>query len=410
MIATQRNPVALARPQVRSLRVLHVIPSIAPRYGGPSTALLPMVQALNDLRDVRADIATTDADGAGGRFLPEQLHDLGPLLHLFRRSFSERWKFSAGLWSWLRRHVRDYDLLHVHALWTFSTAAACAAARRHGIPVIVRPCGMLSAYTWGRTAWQKRLYWSMIERRNLNTACRFHVTSVGEAAEVARLALRRTARTVVIPHGVEPAAWQTERQPERLRQLCGGRAGERPIILFLSRLHPKKGLVDLLLPALARLRSDAFLAIAGGADDHAPGHEAEVRAAIDTLRLNDRVAVLGRISPTDRWSLFDGAAVFALPSHSENFGIVVAEAMARGTPVVVSEEVQSCEHVNVAKAGRVVPLDVDALAGALDELLVEPIGRAAIGERGWRYARDHFCWDQVALRIRAMYEGCLRGQ
>ncbi len=258
------------------MRVLHVIPGIAPRYGGPSTAILPMVEAINSLPGMRAEVATTDADGAGGRLAPEEFPDLRAALHVFRRDFSERWKFSAGLWSWLQRHVRDYDLLHVHALWSFSTAAACSATRKKKIPFIVRPCGMLSAYTWGRTAWQKRLYWSLIERKNLEAAARFHVTSSGEAAEVARLHLHSAGVAVVIPHGVESAAWKAEPQPKRLRHLCGPQAGKLPIILFLSRLHPKKGLVDLLLPAFARLHADAFLAIAGGPDEHALGHEAEI--------------------------------------------------------------------------------------------------------------------------------------
>ncbi len=107
--------------------------------------------------------ATPDADGAASRHLnPVEAASPGRAsLHLFRRSFSEQWKFSAGLWRWLAAaRTRTYDLLHVHALWTFSTAAACAAARRAGVPVVLRPCGMLSAYTWSRCRWKKWLYWA----------------------------------------------------------------------------------------------------------------------------------------------------------------------------------------------------------------------------------------------------------
>jgi glycosyltransferase involved in cell wall biosynthesis len=384
------------------MRILHVIPAVAPRYGGPSTAIWPMVAALNRMRDVSADVATTDADGVGRRLNPSDLPSMVAQLHLFRRNFSERWKFSAGLWLWLRRHARDYDLVHVHALWTFSTAAACAAARRAGVPVVLRPCGMLSAYTWGRSAWKKWPYWAAVERRNLASARRFHVTSGAEAEEVARL--RLAGAPVVIPHGMEAAAWQTEARPDHLRRLCGGRAGNRPIVLFLSRLHPKKGVVDVLLPAFARLHSDAFLAIAGGADEHAPEYEAKVRAAVASLGLSGRVAMLGAIAPAERWALFDGAAVFVLPSHGENFGLVVTEAMARGVPVVISQQVQACEHVTAAGAGRVVPLAADSVAGALDDLLADP---ATAGECGRRYVRDNLDWDRIANRILAMYQDCL---
>ena len=384
------------------MRVLHVIPGIAHRYGGPSTAIRPMVEALNRRPGIAVEVAATDADGAGRRLHPSDLPSLVAPLHLFRRNFSEQWKFSAGLWRWLRRHARDYDLLHVHALWTFSTAAACAAARRAGVPVVLRPCGMLSAYTWGRSAWKKRLYWAAVERRNLASARRFHVTGSAEAAEVSRLGL--AGAPVVIPHGMEPAAWQTEARPDHLRRLCGGRAGDRPIVLFLSRLHPKKGVVDVLLPAFARLRSDAFLAVAGGSDEHALEYEAKVRAAVANLGLSGRVALLGAIAPAERWALFDGAAVFVLPSHSENFGLVVTEAMARGAPVVVSQQVQECEYVTAAGAGRVVPLAADSVAGALDDLLADP---ATAGECGRRYVRDHLDWDRIADRILEMYQDCL---
>lgn len=387
------------------MRVLHVIPGIAPRYGGPSTAILPMTEALNRLPGISAEIATTDADGAGARLFPGSLPPTATPLHLFRRDFSERWKFSAGLWRWLARHAGEYDLLHVHALWSFSTLAACAAGRRRGVPIVLRPCGMLSRYTWGRSAWTKRLYWAAIERRNLSSVCCFHVTSRDEARELACLGW--PAAAAIIPQGVNVAAWQVEPQPNALRERCKGRAVERPIILFLSRLHPKKGILDFLLPAFACLKTDAFLAIAGGVDGHAPGHELEIRATVERLGLSDRVALLGAVAPQERWSLFDGAALFVLPSRSENFGMVVTEAMARGLPVVVSQEVQAAEHVTAAGAGRVVPLQVGALAASMDELLGDPAVCLTLGERGRKYVRDNLTWERVAGAISGMYRSCL---
>jgi glycosyltransferase involved in cell wall biosynthesis len=387
------------------MRVLHVIPAIAPRYGGPSTAVGPLCAALNRLPSLEAEIATTDADGRGGRLGGEQLPP-GVKTHLFRRTFSEQWKFSAGLWQWLRRHVRDYDLLHLHAVWSFATAAAGAAARRAGTPYVIRPAGMLSEYTWARGAWKKRLYWHLLERRTLRGAAAFHATSTTEAQEIQ--AACPGARTFVLPNGVEAAAWETETDPQALRRRCGAAAGRRPIVLFLSRLHPKKGLTDLLLPAFARLRGDFFLALAGGPDPHAAGYEQEVRAAIQRFGLADRAALLGSITAAERWQLFDGAALFVLPSHAENFGIVVAEAMARGTPVVVTDAVQCSEHVRAAEAGRVVPRDVAVLARTLEELLVRPQACAALGDSGRHYARAQFRWERIALELQEAYRACLR--
>jgi glycosyltransferase involved in cell wall biosynthesis len=382
------------------LRVLHVIPSIARRYGGPSAAIVPMTEALAAQPGLHVEVATTDADGPG-RLDPGQLDATRTPVHLFRRTCSEQWKLSLGLWRWLYAHAGDYDLLHVHALWSFSTTAACAAARRHRVPVVVRPCGMLSSYTWSRSGWKKRLYWTALERRNLLTARCFHVTSRAEAAEVEAVVPR--ARVMVIPQGTDPQAWQAERRPNLLRQLCGAAAGERPIVLFLSRLHPKKGVVDYLLPAFARLRSDAFLAIAGGADEHAPEYAERVRHTVEQLGLSQRVALLGPVAAADRWTLFDGAALFVLPSLSENFGIVLTEAMARGVAVVASEGVQGAEHVRAAGAGRVVELDQGALADALDELLGSEQQTRQMGSKGQRYVQAHLSWPRVAASIADMY-------
>ena len=147
-----------------ALRVLHVVPAVAPRYGGPSAAIWPPVNNLNRIKSVRAEIVATDANGAGGRLSNADLLEDAPV-HLFRRTCSERWKISLGLRKWLRGHAGDYDMLHIHALWSFATAAAARAAERDGVPYILRPAGMLSDYSWHRSAWKKRLYWRLIERR-----------------------------------------------------------------------------------------------------------------------------------------------------------------------------------------------------------------------------------------------------
>jgi glycosyltransferase involved in cell wall biosynthesis len=385
------------------MRILHVIPAIAPRYGGPSSAILPMCSALGRIPGLEVEIATTDADGNGRHVDPKAVAHWPVPVHLFRRDFSEQWKLSREMGAWLRRHTAEYDLLHVHALWTFSTAAACWAARRRGVPFVIRPCGMLSPYTWQRSAWKKWLYWRAVERRNLDQARWIHVTSGDEAREVTALRLPSAPPPVVIPQGLEDAAWTTERRPDYLPRLCGEQARGRPIVLFLSRLHPKKGITDYLLPAFAGLRGDAFLAIAGGRDEHEPGYEAEVRATVERLGLSPRVALLGPIPARERWWAFDGAVLYVLPSHSENFGIAVTEAMARGVPMVISSQVQASEHVERARAGRAVPLGVESLAQAMADLLENEPERTAMGERGKTYAREHLAWDEVVQTIARHY-------
>jgi glycosyltransferase involved in cell wall biosynthesis len=390
------------------VKVLHVIPGVAPRYGGPSGVILAMVAALNELDGVQAEIATTDADGPGRRLKSADVPKLTFSVHMFRRTCSEQWKVSLGLKDWLRYHAGDYDLIHIHAVWSFATAAAARAADRSGVPYIVRPAGMLSNYSWNRQGWKKRLYWNLVEKRTIQHAAVFHATSDAEAEEIR--AARSDARVFVIPNGVEDAAFAVPSDPTALRQHCGPNVGDLPILLFLSRLHPKKGIVDRLLLAVASMRSPCFLAIAGGEDPHAPSYEREVRQAIERLGLRQRVALLGPVASADRWAMFDGADVFVLPSHSENFGVVVGEAMARGCPVVVTDAVQSCEHVRAAGAGEVVPGDVAALATALERMISQPELRRAYGEVGRVYAQVHFRWDRIAEQIHQMYREVLDGR
>ena len=353
------------------LKVLHVVGGIAWRYGGVTATILPMCEALARRPGMRVEIATTDADGPRGRLTPQTVPRCGVPIRMFRRDFSERWKFSSGLFRWLWRHGGNYDLLHVHGVWGFSMAAACTASRRHGVPLVILPHGMLSLYSWTQSPWHKNLYWGLLERRNVAKATRLLLTSRGEGLEMAGLGLPTPIS--YIPLGLGEDAWATPPWPGRLRELCEGRDRGRPIVLFMSRLHPKKGIIDFLLPALKLLSIDAFLVIAGGRDPHAPGYAEEVPRAIKLLGLQDRVHLLGPIEPEDRWSIFDGADVFVLPSRQENFGLVVTEAMARGVPVVVSREAYSCEHVLAADAGRVVPLENDAITAAVDELLAATI-------------------------------------
>ena len=365
----------------------------------------PLCAALNRLDGTVVELATTDADGANARIDAGDV-PAGFVTHLFSRSFSERWKFSAALWSWLRQHAKDYDLVHIHALWSFASYAASTMAARARVPYIVQPHGMLSAYTWSRRLGARHLYWVGCERRTIWKASGFLATSSDEASECAKV--RPSAQTIVIPNGVDAEAWEVQRDATALRRLCGPQAGDLPILLFLSRIHPKKGIVDLLLPALARMQTDVFLAIVGGPDPHEIGYFETVRNEIDRLGLARRVALLGPMDAAQRWHLFDGAAAFVLPSHSENFGIVVAEAMARHCPVVVSEGVQASEHVRAAGAGIVVPLQIESLVEALSRILNDSAARSAFGEAGHQYATRHFSWNLIAGQVRSMYESCLQ--
>lgn len=302
---------------------------------------------------------------------------------------------------WLGSNASRYDIVHIHGVWAYSTYAAARAAKDAGVPYIICPQGMLTSYSWGQKRLKKQLYWSLIERRTIAESAAFHVTSTDEADDVQEL--RGDAIFSVIPHGVEESAFTVPRQHAFLHALCGGNAKGLPILLFLSRLHPKKGIVDRLLPAIAAVRTPHFLAIVGGEDGGASGYKREIELTIGRLGLEKQVLMTDAVNGDSRWALFDGAALFILPSHSENFGIVVAEAMARKCPVVVTKEVQSAPLVEQANAGVVVDGSICSIASAIDNILRNESELNLTGANGYTFALNNLRWPIIAKQVHNMY-------
>jgi glycosyltransferase involved in cell wall biosynthesis len=372
-----------------SVRVLHVIQSLDAKGGGPPMAMGPMAAALARA-GVNVEVASRDA-GKAASPLTVPVHDL----------FDD-----SGIKKWVGSNVHRFDVLQVHGLWNPVNSAAMKAARKAGVPYVIRTCGMLAPYSWRRRWWKKRPYWWVTERWNCRSAAAFHVTTPGERAEVAAWKLPGPIHE--IPLGMDDVAFDAPVDADDLRRRCGPVAGHRPIVLFLGRLHPVKGISDLLLPAFAKLKSDAVLAIVGGPSDNAPNYANEIAATVETLKLGNRVAMLGEISAKLKWNLFDGAALYVQPSHTENFGLAVAEAMARGCPVIVTEGVQSRSVVEAAGGGWVVPFDPDRLAATIDSALTDSAGSAARGRAAREAVRRELSWDRSAERLAAVYQNLLR--
>jgi glycosyltransferase involved in cell wall biosynthesis len=384
-------------------RVLHVIPSIARRYGGPSQAVLGMCRALAEHTGMTVDLATTDADGPGGRLRFEESGYERVGIRIFPRTCSETWKYSRQLGDWLREHISQYDAVHVHGLFSYATLAACRSARRNGVPLVLRPCGMLAAYSRSRSPLRKSIYWQLIERSNVASAQWLHATTDEEKEELQELL--PASQPICIPLGVEEQAWHAPKVPETFRRRQGIPA-DGPLLLFLSRLHRKKGLADLLIPALAGLPSNVRLAIVGDVDARDAGYTDRARAAAEQWGVSQRVHFVGPLYFLDKWAAYDDAAAYVLPSYHENFGATVVEAMARGIPAVVSREVQASQFVEQSAGGIVVTLEVDALTEALRSVLaLSETDRLAMGQRGQEFTRRELSWAGAARKLSAHYFG-----
>jgi glycosyltransferase involved in cell wall biosynthesis len=376
------------------MRVLHVIPSAAPIDGGPNLAVRALARGLVR-RGIDVTVATTNAAGADALDVPldTPVIEEGATYRYFARTVPGTWKFSWPMTRWLWEHARSYDVVHVHALFSYATIPGCRAAAHAPVPYVLRPLGTLSEWSLGHRRWKKRPYYALLERSHLEMASAIHVTSDAEAEDVARLGYGARAR--VIPLGVD-----VDDRP--ISRSHAGRS-DRPLrLLFLSRLHEKKN-VPLLLQALAASAHSAAgveLVIAGDGD-------AALRSRLETLvtelGLRDRVRFVGHVDGEEKRNAFAEADCFVLPSAHENFGLAVAEALAAALPVIVTPGVALAPNVAAAGAGLVVEPTVDSLARAIAWAADHPGALVEMGERAWWLARRDLSWEASCEKLEGLY-------
>jgi glycosyltransferase involved in cell wall biosynthesis len=342
-------------------------------------------------------IATTDADGEGR--LPVHLgvqlacQDVPTIF--FRRQFSESFKYSRPLARWLDTHVTDYDVVHIHAVFSHACLAAASACQRHRVPYIVRPLGSLDPWSLRQKSFKKQAMWRLGGHKMLRQAAAIHYTTRAEQ-RLAETPLG-LSRGVVIPLGVNQQAYATTANVAAFRAHHPG-LEEHPYVVVLGRLHPKKGL-ELLIDAFAQAAPDNWRLVVAGEGD--PTYTSELKRLADQ-RTPGRVLFVGWVEGEEKVAALQGAALLALPSHSENFGLVVVEALACGVPVLVSPHVNLADDVQAVGAGWVVPLHPAALAQGLAEALGRPEERERRGAAGRQLAAQ-FTWPSVAAQLAQLY-------
>lgn len=385
------------------MKVLHVIPSLSLAHGGPSHAIRLIEGALS-AQGVEVETAATDDDGPGLRNgMPSDVPlDVGGVV---RRHFPKRlefYKVSPAFAHWIFRHVRDYDLVHIHALFSFTSVAAAWAARRAGVPYVVRPLGTLNRYgVTQRRPWLKRLSLKLVEGPILRHAAAVHFTAGAEREEAESLGI--PMRSVVVPLGIASP-------PQQAASVFLGRhpqlAGRR-IVLFLSRLDPKKNVEGLLraFRLMSESLPEASLVIAGDGD---PAYVAGLKRLADELGLADRVVWAGFVDGDLKASAFAAAQVFALPSFSENFGIAAAEALMAALPCVLGKGVAIAAEVAEAGAGLATSPNPEAIAQALRSVLADEDRRKEMGQCATALAKERYSLDAMGERLVRLYEGILR--
>ena len=356
------------------LRVLHVIGGLSDRSGGPTTALSGLacgqaragahVQVAVGQRSEEPFSRAAEFQAAGIRI------DVAS-----RGSISDA--------------VRNSDIVHLHGVWEPILHAAADAARAAGIPYLFRSCGMLDEWALSRKWLKKRLFLAFRLRRLLDGAAAIHCTSAAEATSTAQLRLKPPL--VVAPNGIILDEFRVLPEAGGFRNRH--HVGNHPLVVFLGRVHPGKG-VEYLLPAVARMRrKDAIVAIVGPADS-AFGQDMRTLAA--SLGIGERVVFTGLLRGHERLRPLVDADLFCLPSEHENFGVAVVEALAAGCPTIVSEHVGLADEIRRHRLGDVTTLAAESIAEALDRWLDNEAERLSARTAARRHALATYDWTAIA--------------
>lgn len=376
------------------MNILRIIATVDARTGGPIEGLVRSSAAMRRLGHT-VEVATLDEPEMPWVVdFPFPVHALGPRM----RAYGYARRFTP----WLKANLKAYDAVILHGVWNYTSFGAWRALRSAETPYCIFTHGSLDP--WHRQAYPlkdafKQLYWLVVEGPVLRDA-RYVLFTTEEERRLARRAYlgRQGYRERVIAYGTADAPAATRDQTEAFLAQTGLHADDR-YLLFLSRIHPKKG-VDLLIRAFAEAASgDAALRLVIAGPDQT-GWQADLVALAKELCVADRIVWPGMLEGDAKWGAYRNAAAFVLPSHGENFGIVVAEALACGTPVVISNKINIWREIDIAGAGIVADNTSDDTSRALSEFLSKTDQqRAAMGAAGRQLFLERFDVEHSARDI-----------
>jgi len=371
------------------MKVCQIVPSLEAKQGGPSKSVFALSAALARAGH-EVDLFTTGPNREDER-TEDGLH-----VSTFPRDWPQRLCPSAGL----RAAVRsgDADIIHHHALWlrTLRYAHQSAAARR--VPFVLSPRGMMSTWAWQHRSWRKRFARAFVHPGALDAVTGWHVTSAEEEAEIRKLGFKQPV--CVAPNGVdEPVFGEVAAAAAHWNTVCPAVA-KQPVALFYSRLHHKKRVLELIDLWLEHGPRDWLLLVVGIPQDYTPEMlERYVMHASGAGRVRAFVGI-------DRPAPYAVASLFLLPSHNENFGLVIAEAMAHGVPALVTDTTP-WRALNTEGRGWCVPWsDYPATLRAATEEGVQRLRNR--GQHARKWVLREFSWDKSAAEL-AIFYGRLRG-
>jgi glycosyltransferase involved in cell wall biosynthesis len=369
------------------MRVIHVVPAVAVEASGPSYSVVRLSESLIEAgTDVRLAALDWAPASQSRPFLQTFPLGLGP----------KRLGISPTMRRWLHREVAQgrADIIHNHGLWMMPnvyTGRACRGDSR--CHLVVSPRGTLSRWALARHALQKEIFWQCFQKAALREAACFHATSEAESEDIRARGFKKPI--CILPNGID------------VRPLKAEPAGNRRQLLFLGRIHPVKG-VHVLLHSWQAVqdRFDDWELHIAGPDNQ--GHLAKMQDLAARLRLK-RVVFRGPLYGDEKQQAYRTAELYVLPTLSENFGITVAEALAVGTPAIVTSAAP-WHGLNAADAGWSIDLGVEPLVACLEEALATPRAKLAqMGTAGRDWMIRDYSWQRTGEQLSATYRWLLNG-
>lgn len=303
-------------------------------------------------------------------------------------------EFSIDLYQYLRAHIREYDVIHCHGLWHFGTLAPFMLDKT--VAKIITIHGVLDRWAYANNNWKKSLMDALAQKRFLRRADLVQINNTDEQADLVRYLGYQHPNVVIIPNGVKTSDF-TELPPKGSFRRKAGLPSNKKLVLFMSRLNAKKGL-DLLLPGFQdylRHYPQTMLVLAGPDD----GYETTARQFIDKHQLGDSIRLVGMLTGDDKKAALADADLFTLPSYSEGFSMAVLEAMAAGTPALVSDRVGFGEAIRQHDAAGLVELSAKGVRTGLEEMLGNEQVAKRRSQNATQLVRREYDIDIVAKRL-----------
>ena len=380
------------------MKILHVIPSIDKVRGGPSESIIHLVAFLNKAGQDADLLATFSKDP---KFLPVDYSRIKEKTFLLQRKqvFSYE-QYVPNLKKWLMNNLSNYQAVHIHSVFNYTSHVAMTCARLQGIPYVLRTLGHLNEYDLQKKNFLKKFWLQFVDKRNLKFVSAFHATSLVEKLEIHKLFPLSTVE--VIAHGINiPSGFYLKE-----------RTGKNLNLLFISRLHKKKN-IPAILEAVSRATQKGIiikLKIAGETNPGDESYKIYLQKIVQDLKIQEQVEFCGFLSGEAKEEAFKWADVFVLPSFDENFGVAVLEALSYAVPVIISPQVALSKEVREFGGGWITdetqPQSADSVLKILESIhqnrdsILEESKKA-------RKVAERFSWENNAKALVALYGSIL---